>query len=42
VAALRVLEHEAEVQTTAAQSAQRSLDLSETRYDGGVTDYLEG
>ena len=23
------------------QSAQRSLDLSQTRYDGGVTDYLE-
>lgn len=41
LAALRVLEHEASVQATAVQSAQRSLDLSNTRYDGGVTDYLE-
>jgi NodT family efflux transporter outer membrane factor (OMF) lipoprotein len=41
LAALRVLEHEASVQATAVQSAQHSLDLSNTRYDGGVTDYLE-
>ena len=41
LAALRVLEHESEVQTTAVQSAQRSLDLSNVRYDGGVTNYLE-
>ena len=41
LAALRVLENEAEVQATAVQAAQRSLDLSVTRYKGGVTDYLE-
>jgi NodT family efflux transporter outer membrane factor (OMF) lipoprotein len=41
LAALRVLEHEAGVQATAVQSAQRSLDLSNTRYEGGVTSYLE-
>lgn len=39
--ALRVLEQEAGVQATAVQSAQRSLDLSNTRYEGGVTSYLE-
>jgi len=41
LAALRVLENEAGVQATAVQSAERSLDLSNTRYDGGVTSYLE-
>jgi NodT family efflux transporter outer membrane factor (OMF) lipoprotein len=41
LAALRVLEEEAGVQATAVQSAQRSLDLSNTRYEGGVTSYLE-
>ena len=41
LAALRVLEHEAGVQATAVQSAQRSLDLSNARYEGGVTSYLE-
>jgi len=41
LAALRILENEAGVQATAVQSAQRSLDLSNTRYDGGVTSYLE-
>jgi NodT family efflux transporter outer membrane factor (OMF) lipoprotein len=41
LAALRVLEQEANVQTSAVQAAQRSLDLSNTRYDGGVTSYLE-
>jgi NodT family efflux transporter outer membrane factor (OMF) lipoprotein len=41
LAALRVLEQEAGVQTTAVQSAQRSLQLSNTRYEGGVTSYLE-
>src|SRR5580700_1570965 len=41
LAALRVLEQEAGVQSTAVQSAQRSLDLSNTRYEGGVTSYLE-
>lgn len=41
LAALRVLEEEAGVQATAVQSAQRSLSLSNTRYEGGVTSYLE-
>ena len=41
LAALRVLEREAGVQATAVRSAQRSLDLSNTRYEGGVTSYLE-
>jgi NodT family efflux transporter outer membrane factor (OMF) lipoprotein len=41
LAALRVLENEAGVQAVAVQSAQRSLDLSNTRYSGGVTSYLE-
>ena len=41
LAALRVLEQEAGVQETAVQAAQRSLDLSNTRYEGGVTSYLE-
>jgi NodT family efflux transporter outer membrane factor (OMF) lipoprotein len=41
LAALRILEQEASVQASAVQAAQRSLDLSNTRYDGGVTSYLE-
>lgn len=41
LAALRVLEHEAGVQATAVEAAQKSLDLSNTRYEGGVTNYLE-
>jgi NodT family efflux transporter outer membrane factor (OMF) lipoprotein len=41
LAALGILEKEAGVQTAAVQAAQRSLDLSNTRYDGGVTSYLE-
>jgi NodT family efflux transporter outer membrane factor (OMF) lipoprotein len=41
LAALRVLEQEASVQATAVQAAQRSLELSNTRYEGGVTSYLE-
>jgi NodT family efflux transporter outer membrane factor (OMF) lipoprotein len=41
LAALRILEHEAGIQTTAVQSAQHSLELSKTRYEGGVTSYLE-
>jgi NodT family efflux transporter outer membrane factor (OMF) lipoprotein len=41
LAALSVLEHEAGVQATAVEAAQRSLDLSVTRYQGGVTTYLE-
>ena len=41
LAALRILEQEAGVQGTAVEAAQRSLDLSTTRYQGGVTSYLE-
>src|SRR5258708_40228027 len=41
LAALRILEQEAGVQSVAVQAAQRSLDLSNTRYEGGVTSYLE-
>jgi NodT family efflux transporter outer membrane factor (OMF) lipoprotein len=41
LAALRILEQEAGVQASAVQAAQRSLDLSNTRYTGGVTSYLE-
>ena len=41
LAALRILEQEAGVQSSAVDAAQRSLDLSNARYDGGVTSYLE-
>jgi len=41
LAALRILEQEAGVQATAVQAAQQSLALSNIRYDGGVTSYLE-
>jgi outer membrane protein TolC len=41
LAALRILEQEAGVQATAVEASQRSLDLSNTRYEGGVTSYLE-
>ena len=41
LAALRILEQEAGVQARAVEAAQRSLDLSNTRYEGGVTSYLE-
>ena len=41
LAALRILEQEAGVQASAVQAAQRSLDLSNSRYEGGVTSYLE-
>jgi outer membrane protein TolC len=41
LAALRVLEQEAGVQATAVQPAQPSLDLSNSRYEVGVTSYLE-
>jgi outer membrane protein TolC len=41
LAALRILEHEAGVQDEAVQAAQASLAVSKTRYEGGVTDYLE-
>jgi len=41
LAALRILEQEATVQAVAVTAAQKSLDLSNTRYTGGVTSYLE-
>jgi outer membrane protein TolC len=41
LAAVSILEHEAKVQDEAVAAAQRSLDLSVTRYKGGVTSYLE-
>ena len=41
LAALRILENEAKVQDEAVMAAQSSLDLSNTRYTGGVTSYLE-
>jgi outer membrane protein TolC len=41
LAAVRILENEAQVQDEAVDAAQRSLDLSVTRYKGGVTSYLE-
>ncbi|OLD16851.1 MAG: RND transporter [Acidobacteriales bacterium 13_1_40CM_3_55_5] len=41
LAAVRILENEAQVQQLAVAAAQRSLDLSITRYKGGVTSYLE-
>jgi outer membrane protein TolC len=41
VAALRILEHEAQVQNTAVAAAEKYLALANTRYTGGVTSYLE-
>jgi NodT family efflux transporter outer membrane factor (OMF) lipoprotein len=41
LAALRILEHEAQTQNEAVVAAQKSLDLSIQRYNGGVTSYLE-
>jgi NodT family efflux transporter outer membrane factor (OMF) lipoprotein len=41
LAAARILEQEAQVQDEAVVAAQHSLDLSLTRYKGGVTSYLE-
>jgi NodT family efflux transporter outer membrane factor (OMF) lipoprotein len=41
LAAVRILENEANVQDEAVAAARRSLDLSTTRYKGGVTSYLE-
>src|SRR5580693_6978396 len=41
IAALRILEHEAQVQDKAVVAAQRYLELANTRYTGGVTSYLE-
>jgi NodT family efflux transporter outer membrane factor (OMF) lipoprotein len=41
VAALRILEHEAQVQAEAVVAAQKYLELANSRYAGGVTSYLE-
>ena len=41
IAALRILEHEAQVQDKAVLAAQKYLELANTRYTGGVTSYLE-
>jgi NodT family efflux transporter outer membrane factor (OMF) lipoprotein len=41
VAALRILEREAQVQDKAVTAAQKYLELAITRYTGGVTSYLE-
>jgi len=41
LAALRILEQEAKTQNDAVVASQHSLDLSVTRYKGGVTTYLE-
>jgi len=41
VAALSILEHEAQVQDQAVVAAQKYLELATTRYKGGVTSYLE-
>jgi NodT family efflux transporter outer membrane factor (OMF) lipoprotein len=41
LAALRVLQEEAKTEDAAVAAAQHSLDLSTTRYKGGVTNYLE-
>src|ERR1700732_3554914 len=41
IAALRILEHEAQVQNVAVTAAQKYLELAITRYKGGVTSYLE-
>ena len=41
LAALRLLEQEATTQAAAVTAAERSLALSENRYRGGVTNYLE-
>jgi NodT family efflux transporter outer membrane factor (OMF) lipoprotein len=41
LAALRVLETEAQQQHAATASAEQSLDLFQTRYEGGVDTYLQ-
>jgi NodT family efflux transporter outer membrane factor (OMF) lipoprotein len=41
LAALRILENEAQVQERAVVAARNYLDLANTRYTGGVTSYLE-
>ena len=41
LAALRILQKEAETQDRAVEAAKKSLALSLTRYRGGITSYLE-
>jgi hypothetical protein len=41
LAALRILETEAKQQHESTDSAAQSLDLSQTRYEGGVDTYLQ-
>jgi NodT family efflux transporter outer membrane factor (OMF) lipoprotein len=41
LATLRVLEHEATAQQAAVAAADRSLELSNNRYKGGIATYLE-
>jgi NodT family efflux transporter outer membrane factor (OMF) lipoprotein len=41
LAALRILQNEAKIEDSAVAAAQHSLELSNTRYEGGVASYLE-
>jgi len=41
LSSLRILEHEATAEQRAVDAAQHSLDLSNARYKGGATSYLE-
>jgi outer membrane protein TolC len=41
LAALRILEQEAQTQRAAVVAAQRSVELSTNRYKGGLATYLE-
>lgn len=41
LAALRILQNEAQTQAAAVEAARRSLSISTRRYKGGVTNYLE-
>jgi NodT family efflux transporter outer membrane factor (OMF) lipoprotein len=41
LAALRILEQEAQTQRAAVEAAQRSVELSTNRYKGGLATYLE-
>ena len=41
LAALRLLEIEAQQQHESTGSAEQSLDLSQTRYEGGADTYLQ-
>jgi NodT family efflux transporter outer membrane factor (OMF) lipoprotein len=41
LAALRILQNEAKIEDAAVAAAQHALQISTTRYEGGVTNYLE-